>query len=73
MANDRHLITASGDSLTVFRMNGRVCLARGRQEPPETIQMTLGQAYDLAGRLIDAADDEADIREGRVVQREGGE
>ena len=44
-------------------MNGRICLARGRQDPQATVQMSKTQAYDLAGRLIDAADDEADIED----------
>lgn len=60
---DRHVVTESGDSLTVFRMDGRVCLARGRQDPQETIQMSPEQALDLAGRLMDEADFETTLVE----------
>ena len=63
--SDRHVITESGDSLTVFRMDRLVCLARGRQDPQETIQMSPQQALDLAGRLMDEADFEETLREAK--------
>ncbi len=61
-ASGRHVPTQNGEALTVFRMSGMICIARGRQDPQKTIHLTPEMAYQVAGRLFDAADDEADIR-----------
>lgn len=62
MIKGRHLLTESGESLTVFRIKGHIGLARGRQPPDETIQMTIMEAYELADELMGTAEFEEELR-----------
>lgn len=61
--NRPRAFTVLGEQLTVFRIHGVIGLARGRQEPDKTIQMTPEEAYELGGFLFDAADLELALRE----------
>ena len=60
-ASGRHVETIDGEQLTVFRLNGAICLARGRQALKETVRLSVQAAYDLGGRLIDEADFEFEL------------